>query len=453
MDIIALLQVLSQGLDETSIRRMSVIVLALLTMTGRITMLGLSRWAEKGGSYRTAPRFYNTASPWGMALWLFFATYLYQAGSEYLLVGDESVVSKAGQKTYGLDRFFSSIFGKPIAGLAFFALSLVSIDERKSYPLAVEQVTRSATDKTTAQANKAKGSKKSPKRVKKQGKPGRPAGVKNKDKRQIEWNEELRRLQGMVSTLLGQISHLILIRYLVLDGHFGNNNVLQMVRQTLSLHLISKLRHDAALYFLYDGAQSAKGRPRIYGNKLDFDHMPAQCLVKSFLEEGIQTDIYQATLFHKSFADLLNVVILVKTNRSTQHQAQVILFSSDLQLAYDKLIDAYQLRFQIEFNFRDAKQFWGFDDFMNVNQTPLTNAVGLAFFMVNFSSLLLTRFRKTLPDCAILDLKAHFRARRYALETLKLLPDFPDPILFNQILDAMPALGAIRSHHLPLPHP
>ena len=117
MDIIALLQVLSQCLDETSIRRMSVIVLALLTMTGRITMLGLSRWAEKGGSYRTVQRFYNTAIPWGMALWLFFATYLYQAGSEYLLVGDESVVSKAGQKTYGLDRFFSSIFGKPIAGL------------------------------------------------------------------------------------------------------------------------------------------------------------------------------------------------------------------------------------------------------------------------------------------------------------------------------------------------
>ena len=28
-------------------------------MTGRVTMLGLSRWAEKGGSYRTVQRFFK----------------------------------------------------------------------------------------------------------------------------------------------------------------------------------------------------------------------------------------------------------------------------------------------------------------------------------------------------------------------------------------------------------
>ena len=47
MDIIALLAVLSQCLDRTTMRRLSVIVLALLTMTGRVTMLGVSRWAER----------------------------------------------------------------------------------------------------------------------------------------------------------------------------------------------------------------------------------------------------------------------------------------------------------------------------------------------------------------------------------------------------------------------
>ena len=47
------------------------------------------------------------------------------------------------------------------------------------------------------------------------------------------------------------------------------------------------------------------------------------------------------------------------------------------------------LRFQIEFNFRDAKQYWGLDDFMNVKQTAVTNAANLSFFMVNFSSVLL----------------------------------------------------------------
>lgn len=444
MDIIALLQVLSQCLDRTSLRRLSIIVLAMVTMTGRVTMLGIWRWAESGGSYRTIQRFYNSAIPWGMVLWLFFKAHFYQPGTEYLLVGDESVVTKAGKQTHGLDRFFSSIFNKPVAGLAFFALSLVSMEERKSYPLLVEQVIRSEAEKAATKAKKAQKAKKKSKSSKRKGKRGRPKGSKNKDKRQIEWSAELKRVKEMATTLIQRVSPLVRPRYFVLDGHFGNNNVMQMVRQSLSLHLISKLRNDSALYFLYDGPQKPTGRKRIYGAKIQYDNIPAKYLVQTATHDGIQTDIYQATMLHKSFADRINVVIIVKTNLSTQKRAHVVLFSSDLALAYDKLIDAYHLRFQIEFNFRDAKQFWGFEDFMNIKQTPITNAVGLSFFMVLFSQRLLTHFRPTIPDFSILDLKALFRARRYALETLKLLPDSVDPILIEQVVDAMPSLGSIH---------
>ena len=58
MDIITPLHVLRQGLDATTLKRLGILVQTMLTMTGRITMLGLSRWAEKGGSYRTIQRFY-----------------------------------------------------------------------------------------------------------------------------------------------------------------------------------------------------------------------------------------------------------------------------------------------------------------------------------------------------------------------------------------------------------
>jgi hypothetical protein len=75
-------------------------------------------------------------------------------------------------------------------------------------------------------------------------------------------------------------------------------------------------------------------------------------------------------LWHKRFADLLNVVVVVKTNLQTGATAHVVLFSRDLELASDKLVEYYRLRFQIEFNFRDAKQYWGLEDFMTVNPTP-----------------------------------------------------------------------------------
>ena len=46
----------------------------------------------------------------------------------------EVVVPKAGKSTYGLSRFFSSLFGKAIPGLSFLAVSLVSVNRRRSYP-------------------------------------------------------------------------------------------------------------------------------------------------------------------------------------------------------------------------------------------------------------------------------------------------------------------------------
>ena len=60
-DIMMVLARLSHGLKATTVRRLAVIVEAMLAMTGRVTMLGLSRWTESGGSYRTVERFCNTA--------------------------------------------------------------------------------------------------------------------------------------------------------------------------------------------------------------------------------------------------------------------------------------------------------------------------------------------------------------------------------------------------------
>jgi putative transposase len=64
MNILALLQCLSPCLEATTIRQMSRIIPAILAMTGRVTMLGISRWSEKGGSYRTVQRFFHTFIPW-----------------------------------------------------------------------------------------------------------------------------------------------------------------------------------------------------------------------------------------------------------------------------------------------------------------------------------------------------------------------------------------------------
>ena len=120
------------------------------------------------------------------------------------------------------------------------------------------------------------------------------------------------------------------------------------------------------------------------------------------------------------------------------------MFSSDLNLDYDKLVDYYKLRFQIEFNFRDAKQYWGLEDFMNVKEVPVNNAANLAFFMVNVSQALIHNVQKDDPNFGIQDLKAHFRGSKYVNETLKLLPQKPDQILIQQIFNRITKIGSIN---------
>lgn len=218
------------------------------------------------------------------------------------------------------------------------------------------------------------------------------------------------------------------------------------------LHLIStiaahsSLRHDAALYFIFDGKQKRKGPRRKYGKKINYRNIPKKYLVEASAKDNIETRIYQAKMLHRGFAQALNVVIVTKTNLKTGAFASVNLFSSDLELSYQKIIDFYSLRFQIEFNFRDAKQFWGLEDFMNVKEIPLTNAINLSLFMVNLSNALLREFRQTYPESGILDLKAYFRAAKYFEETIKLLPQKPKPILLGQIFSQITSLG--RIHHV-----
>jgi putative transposase len=256
--IVPLLACLDPVLAPTLQRQLSRVALALLTMTGRVTMRGLSRWAGPGGSYRTVQRFFSTVLPWASLFWVFFRTHCFDPGDVYLLAGDEVVVTKAGKHTHGLDRFFSSLYGKPVPGLAFFALSLVSTQRRHSFPLRVEQVVRTAEERASTAARRTRQAAlpATPPRPR-----GRPKGRKTTDKTAVPLNPELLRIQGMVRALRALIGTVVPLTYLVLDGHFGTNPALQMVRQC-DLHLISKLRADAALYERYDGPYAGRGPRR-----------------------------------------------------------------------------------------------------------------------------------------------------------------------------------------------
>jgi hypothetical protein len=421
---------LSQCLDATVLRQLCCVSEAMLSMTGRVTMLGVSRWTNKGGSYRTIQRFFNTPINWLTLQWLLIRHHLLDSDDTILAAGDHVVVTKAGKKTYGLDRFFSSLYGKTVAGLCFLSLSLISVKRRTSYPALTEQV------------EKAPVAQKPPKK-KSTGSRGRPKGSNNRNRREVDFSPSLRFIQHQLARLLQQVGTHLKVVYFLFDGELGYNDALQMVRQ-VGLHLISKLRYNSALYFPYEGLYSGRGPRRKYGKKLDYHNLPAKHLQATASEDGIKTDIYQMSLWHKTFADLLNVVVIVKTNLTTHKTAHVVLFSSDVTLGYALLIDYYRLRFQLEFNFRDAKQYWGLEDFMSVKERPVHTSANLAMFMVNVSQVLIRSMRAHWPEFSVNDLKAWFRGRKYVVETLKLLPEMSGAIFIDQVISQMAGLGRVN---------
>ena len=144
------------------------------------------------------------------------------------------------------------------------------------------------------------------------------------------------------------------------------------------------------------------------------------------------------------------MVCILKTHLLTENKSHVSLFSSDLALDAEKMIDYYRLRFQLEFNFRDAKQYWGLEDFMNVKKIPVNTAANLSMFMVNVAAKLLAPLRLEDAALSVLDLKARYRGLKYLHETLKILPQKPELIVIDEIAERLGAIGAVHQTYAQL---
>jgi len=317
-----------------------------------------------------------------------------------------------------------------VAGLEFFVFSVVDVAQRKAYPLCVKQTVRSEAEKEALKERKKKRRKK-PKTTTSKAK-GRRKGSLNKNKNELNLSPELLRISELLSALLKLTRVFVRINYVALDGHFGHHQAVLMAIEN-DLHLISKLRKDAAIYEKYQGEYGGTGAKKKYGTKLKFDLMPLKYLKKSETEGEIITNYYQGLFLHKEFGRELNAVIMVRTNVKTQKVGHAILFSSDLELGWEKLVDYYSLRFQIEFNFRDAKQHFGLEDFMTRTKAGVENAANLSFLMINMSAKLM---KNSDEKCVgVLDLKTHFRGVKYAMEAIKILLENPETILMDEAIE------------------
>lgn len=233
------------------------------------------------------------------------------------------------------------------------------------------------------------------------------------------------------------------LSYLVVDSAYGNAKYVLLAQQK-GLYLLSKLRTSPALFFPHTApepplnkTQKSTGRPPKYGQRVDMAQLPHRYLVDEKTNDGIRHQTYQYPAWNKEMsAFLLNVVSIVSTHLKTGKISYTHFFSNNPQLTAQHMMEYYQLRFQIEFDFRDAKQHFGLHQLKNYHQTQLNNMFNLAFLALLTAKIWQQEWARKLriPNLSLLDLKAIFKAQQNLKCALKVAKNNPNLFLNPQFI-------------------
>ena len=422
------MSVLNEQFSQTNLQHFAIIIESILGLSNSVTTLSIARYSPL--SYRTIQRFYALREVnWLLVNLLLFKSFVYRSGKHYLLVADETVKAKAGKCTHGIGRFYSSIARQVIRSVSFLVVSIIDVETETSYVLGSQQLipTPKITELIQPKRVKVKSTIPKPK--------GRPKGSKNKVKTEPQGisYQVLKTLLMLVKSQLRIFLPDLQCFHLVLDGFYGHEDYLLLALEN-GFQIISKLKTNAHLILPFDGIQIGRGRPKTNGQKVDLNNIDSKFFIQTIddKDSNVKTNVYQFQARTPKIAKhLLNVVVMVHIHKLTHKQSRTVLFTNDLKLDALTIIKYYSLRFQIEFDFRDAKQFYGLADFKNYKQTQMTNAVNIAFTMTVIGKLVLEKYRNTLdcPTMGIIDLKSVFRSQKYAEILLNNITFDPDVFL------------------------
>src|SRR6185436_11555734 len=233
--------------------------------------------------------------------------------STRIVAFDTSFISKSGKKTFGLDYFFNSCASRAERGLELSMASIVDVDENTAYTLSVLQTEPS----------------------------NRPSTKRSK------------RCETRMDFYLKHFIQLrpalpLDVKYAAVDGYFAKKKFVDGVC-ALSLEVVSKLRCDANLRYIYTGEQKKRGRRRLYDGKVRFTDL------RRFQKLGQIEDniwLYTKELYHVSLQRKIRVVVVVKQEQKARPRVAVLM-STDTDQCGKQIYRYYKARFQIEFQFRD----------------------------------------------------------------------------------------------------
>lgn len=270
---------------------------------------------------------------------------------EQIAAIDASFVDKSGKKTWGVDWFYNGSAGKSEKGLEISVLAVVDVAAHQGYTLSVEQ--------TVARTSTAQ-----------QKKNGKTKAISM-------------RMSGYINQLRKARLHLpASVNYLAADSFYSKKTFVDSVCE-LNLHLVSKLRIDANLKYFYHGPQKSRGAKRKYDGKVILSDLSRLEFVR---EIEPKVHLYTQEVWHVSLQRKIRIVCLVNLENPNQ-PSMAVLFSTDSTIHPEQILAYYKSRFQIEFVFRDAKQFTGLCDCQSRQKARLAFHFNASLTALNLAKL------------------------------------------------------------------
>ena len=265
---------------------------------------------------------------------------LSNGGGRYAIAFDPSYISKSGKKTPGLSWYWSGCAGKAKWGLEIGGLAAIDIDNHTAFHLEAIQT------------------------------------LKDENQTLTDWYGQV--INQRKETLCS------ISKYIVADAWFSKKPFTDKII-SMGMHLISRLRDDADLQYLYKGKTTGKkGRPKKYDGKIDHTNIRKDYF--KLVSKNDDATIYCAEVYSKSLKRNIKLVHVIYTNNKG-NEIYKLYFSTDLAMEPLDILDYYKSRFQIEFLYRDGKQYTGLNDSLARSENKLHFQFNASLTAINIAKV------------------------------------------------------------------
>jgi len=267
-------------------------------------------------------------------------------GSKNLAIGfDPSFISKSGKKTFGLGYFWSGCASKVKLGLEISGIAAIDIGNQTAFHLEAVQTPENTT-------------------------------LKEEELNQLKWYAKILTDR---KDILRRISNIV-----VADAFFSKKPFMDALLAN-QLHLTSRLRDDADLRYLYKGEQTGKrGANKKYAGKINFKKLDLNYFQK--IEQTEEHTLLCAVVNSKSLKRNIKLVIMLFTDKNG-NQKHKLYFSTDLEIDGLLIFNIYHHRFQMEFLYRDGKQFTGLNDCQARDEAKLNYHFNASLTSLNIAKI------------------------------------------------------------------